>query len=74
MSYPMNADFLVRGYAGHKHPRAPAGALLLETWHIGEHSKDMEVSVWRARKARGEVSKIEVVHLKPAPNTEEIYP
>ena len=49
---PPNADYLVRGYKGRE--------LLVETWHIGEASKDLEVMVWKELIQRGEASHYEV--------------
>lgn len=59
-SAPDDADYLVRGFA----PTNQGGHLLVETWHRGEASKDLEVSVWQARRGRGEVGVIEVVDRK----------
>ena len=54
MSIPRDADFVVRGYDR-------SGLLLLETWHRGEWSKDMEVSCWLERRKRGDdVGKVEI--------------
>lgn len=64
---PHDADFLVRGYAPHN----KGGHLLVETWHRGAPSKDGEVAVWLARRARGEAGRIEVEH-RFASRTEEI--
>ncbi len=60
----LGQTYHVVGYAGPRHPavlerRARVGDFLVKTWNIGS-SKDMEVQVWKARMARGEVSKIEV--------------
>lgn len=45
-------DFEVKAYY------RDGGALAMHTWHIGEHSKDMEVSVFRSRP---EIGRIEVL-------------
>lgn len=39
-----NHDFNVRGYDWH-------GTLLLHTWHVGDHSLQMEVDAWERRGA-----------------------
>lgn len=57
-------DFKVRGYASAAHPTAPTGALLLETGHDGEHSRDIEVNVWKARMLQGHVSRVEVTDMR----------
>lgn len=49
-------DYTIRGYA----PVNQGGGLLLETWHRGEASRDVELSAWRARMRRGEVSRVEI--------------
>jgi hypothetical protein len=54
---PRDATHLVRGY-NHQ------GKLLVETWHRGDGSKDVEVQVWKSRRdSRGDVGRIEVVDL-----------
>jgi hypothetical protein len=63
-----NWDYRIRGYA----PPNQGGHLLLETVHRGEASRDMEISAWKARMARGEVSHIEVVDIS-AGQTHTIY-
>jgi hypothetical protein len=50
---PKNADYEVKGYR--------RGQLLVHTWHIGESSKDLEVSVWYERYKRGECTSVEVI-------------
>lgn len=57
MSVPANATHIVRGYGLH-------GELLLETWHIGDSSKDMEVAAWRRLMTKGECSRIEIADCK----------
>lgn len=52
-------DYRIRAYA----PPNQGGGLLLETVHRGEASRDMEISVFRDRMRRGEVSHIEVIDL-----------
>lgn len=58
---PDNATHLVRGFASATHPRAKLGDLLVETWHIGASSKDVEVAAWLDRLKSGEVSRVEVI-------------
>lgn len=64
MAIPESADYLVRGFRGQ--------TLLLETWHVGESSKNMEVSAWSERIKRGEATHIEIVSLRKY-QTETIY-
>lgn len=54
MSIPDRADYIVRGFRG--------TLLLVETWHVGEASKDLEVSCWRDRMQRGEATHVEVIN------------
>lgn len=56
--------YAVKGYAGPATLTAKFGALLLHTTHRSEGSKDAEVASWKARMARGEVSKIEIINLR----------
>ena len=59
-------DFKVRGFAGGRHPAGvKLGALLMETDHQGETSASVEVDVWKKRMERGEVSKCELIDLRP---------
>ena len=52
----------VKGYAGpNHHAGVPVGTLLVHTWHIGESSKDIEVSIWVERIKTGDASKCEVL-------------
>lgn len=54
--------YTIRGYAGRNHQGGvPAGTLLLETKHTTEESRDIEISAYRTRGARGEISFIEVL-------------
>jgi hypothetical protein len=64
--------YRVKGYAGHKHPTAGYGVLLLETHHSSESSKDVEVIVWRERIRRGEASKVEIIRTLPPYDVEMI--
>lgn len=57
-------NWSVKAYAGAKHYAARYGDLLLHTTHADEHSKDIEVSIWKERMARGECSKIEIINLE----------
>jgi hypothetical protein len=57
----------VRGYA----PVNQGGRLLLETVHQTDVSKDIEVDVWKARRARGEVGRITVTNFDRGITTEE---
>lgn len=41
------------------------GTLLLETTHTGEHSAAMEIEAWQERMKRGEVSRVEMIDLRP---------
>lgn len=58
---PNDADFIVRGFS-----RAPE-RLLLETWHRGEASKNLEASVWERRIVNpdDEAARYEVVDRRP---------
>lgn len=57
----MRADFRIRGFSGGRHPSAPAGVLLLETWHRGIASAQIELSAWAERLRRGEASRVELI-------------
>ena len=60
-------DFRVRGFAGGRHPNGvPAGTLLVETTHKGESSAFIEIEAWKARMRRGEVSRVELIDLRPS--------
>jgi hypothetical protein len=61
-------EYEIKGYSGPQHPAVLArrmliGDLILDTYHLGEHSRDIEVAVWRDRLERGEASRIEVISL-----------
>lgn len=59
-------DFRIRGYAGGRHPREiRPGTLLLETTHKGEASASIEIECWQERMKRGEVSKVELIDMRP---------
>jgi hypothetical protein len=62
----MNWDFRVRGFAGSKHPgKAPFGVMLVETSHRGISSAQTETLAWAARIDRGEVSRVEIIDMRP---------
>lgn len=63
-------EYRIRAYR----PPNQGGGLLIETVHRGESSRDMEIDVFRARMARGEVGHIDVISLVPPYGTETIYP
>lgn len=47
-------------------PPNKGGGLAIETVHVGIPSRDMEISAFKARMARGEISHIEVIsHIEP---------
>lgn len=61
-SYYDHRDYTIRAYR----PTNQGGGLLIETWHIGTASRDIEIAVFKDRMARGEVSYIEVTsHVEP---------
>lgn len=62
----MSETYYVTGYAGSNHEAVRAGKMLygdrlLTTRNDGPGSKDVEVSAWKSRMARGEVSRVIVV-------------
>lgn len=61
-----NWEFRIRGYAGERHARRiPHGELLLETVHANESSAYVEIEAWKARMARYEVGRAELIDLRP---------
>jgi hypothetical protein len=58
-------DFKIRGFAGDRHPRKPPGAFLVATAHKGEASASIEIEAWQARMRRGEVSRAELIDMRP---------
>ncbi|MCR4301838.1 MAG: hypothetical protein NUV51_09530 [Sulfuricaulis sp.] len=52
-------EYMIRAYL----PANKGGCLLIETVHRGEHSRDMEISIFKERMKRGEVGHIEVVDM-----------
>ena len=68
MSHPHDADYLLRLFA----PVNRGGHLLLETWHRVEASKDVELAAAKARHARGEIGRIELVDLRKHVTTQVI--
>jgi len=66
---PKDADYTIRAFA----PPNRGGELLIETWHRGRASRDIEIATFRERMKRGEVSYIDVTsHIDPV-GTERIY-
>jgi hypothetical protein len=66
----------VSGYASNGHPSYPLisfGNLLLTTTHANDVSKDVEVSAWQSRMAKGHVAYIIVTNLWEG-GSETIYP
>lgn len=61
-------EYRIRAYR----PPNQGGGLLYETVHRGEHSRDMEIAIFKERMRKGEVSHIEVVDLVHF-KTEVIY-
>lgn len=54
MMFPSNTDYVIQAYR--------RNALVLETWHIGEASRDMEISVFKERIKKGEIDHIVVTN------------
>ena len=55
-------EYTIRAYS----PTNQGGGLDRETVHVGTASRDIEISAFRARMARGEIRKIEVIsHIEP---------
>lgn len=72
-------DYRIRAYIGCTHKAVlqgwhQVGELLMETTHIGDHNRDMEIDIWRDRIKRGEVSHIEVIRLRPPLTVQRIPP
>ena len=62
-------EYTIRAF----YPPNRGGGLADETVHVGTASRDIEISVFRERMARGEISHIEVTsHVEPY-GTETIY-
>lgn len=60
--YTSKWDYTIRAYR----PPNQGGGLLIETVHKGTASRDIEVSVFKDRMARGEVDHIEIIaHVEP---------
>jgi uncharacterized protein YnzC (UPF0291/DUF896 family) len=66
--YTPHWDYRIRAY----YPPNKGGGLAIETVHRGEASRDMEISVFKARMARHEISHIEVIDCNTF-KTETIY-
>lgn len=55
-------EYTIRAY----YPPNRGGGLAIETVHVGETSRDMEIGAFKARMARGEISHIDVIaHVEP---------
>lgn len=55
-------DYYIRAYR----PTNLGGGLLIETWHDGEASRDMEIAVFKDRMRRGDIERIEIEsHVEP---------
>jgi hypothetical protein len=55
-------EYTIRAYR----PPNQGGGLLMETVHVGTHSRDVEIDVFKTRMRRGEVARIEVIaHVEP---------
>lgn len=61
----MQWDFIVRGYAGNKHPSAKLGECLGETSHKGVSSAQIEVQVWLVRCKRGDALYCQLIDCRP---------
>jgi hypothetical protein len=60
-------DYTIRAYypPNARWPAVP-NQLAIETVHVGESSRDLEISVFRQRMRRGEIGHIEVIsHVEP---------
>lgn len=52
-----------------------AGQIMVQTWHASVGSWQIEVEVWKDRMRKGEVSRIEIMHVAEQPaRTEVIRP
>lgn len=55
-------EYTIRAYA----PSNQGGGLLMETVHVGQASRDVEIEAFRSRAIRGEVGHLEVIaHVEP---------
>jgi hypothetical protein len=55
-------EYTIRAYR----PPNQGGGLLIETLHVGTVSRDIELSVYRDRMARGEIDHLELIeHIEP---------
>jgi hypothetical protein len=65
MSIPSDADYLIDAYKGQD--------ILIGTWHRGEGSRDVEISVFVERMMRGEVDYIIVQDRNKPSNSYKLY-
>lgn len=57
-------EYKIRAFAGLRHQGGiKSGELVIETVHRGEASRDMEISIFKDRMARGEIGRIEIIDL-----------
>lgn len=61
-------EYRIRAY----YPPNKGGGLAIETLHRGESSRDMEISIFKDRMARGEIDHIEVIDMTTY-SVERIY-
>lgn len=55
-------EYTIRAYR----PTNQGGDLVMETVHVGTVSRDLELAVFRERRARGEIGVIEIIaHVEP---------
>jgi hypothetical protein len=61
----MNWDFCVKLYSGPRHQETVIGTLVYVVNLRGESTASMEIDVSKRRLSRGELSKIELIDLRP---------
>jgi hypothetical protein len=55
-------EYTIRAY----YPPNKGGGLAIETVHVGQASRDIEIAAFKTRMARGEIGHIEVIeHIEP---------
>lgn len=64
MTYPADATHLIAAYGRGRRYQPPRAIHLMTTWHVGEASRDIEISAFKTRMERGEIERIAVTDLQ----------
>lgn len=62
---PEHADYVIEYYRN--------GQVVLVTWHVGEGSRDVEISACRERMRRGEISHVRVTNRRAPFGSYEVW-